>query len=164
MCLELLATTLRCHFKLLGCVHAVLMESRFGADILSKVLGCCIKVTFCSRFLLLALRQSLLCLVHIFVCELNFICEGLLEHLEVLQVGGLGLPRIGKLSLCLLSETLEDANYAITVSFVNCCSRSSWFLLIAVARIFCGLHQGCEPGSIRRTEDGGLHHDIEGVG
>mmetsp|Transcript_77434 Transcript_77434/g.201814 ORF Transcript_77434/g.201814 Transcript_77434/m.201814 type:complete len:254 (+) Transcript_77434:791-1552(+) len=117
--LELLGPRLGLQLEVLRLGPAVLVEVFLRGDVRLQLLGCDCQVSFRGRLRLPAGSDALLGVVEVLVAELDGILQRLLQHLEVVGVGGLRLPRPVELLLGLVQETLEHVNDTSAVALVH---------------------------------------------
>mmetsp|Transcript_94679 Transcript_94679/g.276867 ORF Transcript_94679/g.276867 Transcript_94679/m.276867 type:complete len:303 (+) Transcript_94679:1241-2149(+) len=129
------------------------------------------QVTLCCRLPLPRLRKALLRGSHLPLRYMQLVLQRLLQHGRVLCLGGLGLPAVVQLRLCLVQQALHRLDDDAAVVLVGL--RGWGAQLVTSVReavlAFGGrgggvLDEGGEPGGVGRAEGGGLDQGGEGLG
>mmetsp|Transcript_94219 Transcript_94219/g.304936 ORF Transcript_94219/g.304936 Transcript_94219/m.304936 type:complete len:569 (+) Transcript_94219:566-2272(+) len=110
------------------------------------------------------LRRGLagLLLIHVLVVGGELILQGLLEHLEVVRVGVLGLAEVAELTLGLLLQVLQDLQDAAALALVRRGGRRAELGVLVLGALL-GLHEGDELLLVRAREGRGVEHRAQGL-
>mmetsp|Transcript_79459 Transcript_79459/g.256881 ORF Transcript_79459/g.256881 Transcript_79459/m.256881 type:complete len:215 (+) Transcript_79459:1227-1871(+) len=142
------------------------MESLLGLDIGRQLLGGGLQVTLGSGLFLGSGGDLHLGLVHFLVRELDLVLQALLQHREILGRGGLRLTGIVELSVRLVFETLQGLQDVAAVALIRRHRRSTQGLGKFIAAVIGRrrlLHERRELRGIRRADQRGMHHDVQGL-
>mmetsp|Transcript_102853 Transcript_102853/g.329960 ORF Transcript_102853/g.329960 Transcript_102853/m.329960 type:complete len:307 (-) Transcript_102853:148-1068(-) len=163
---QLLATALGLCLEVLGLGQALVVQRPLGLHIGGQLLGGRIKVTLGAGLLLRGRSDLLLRLVHLLGRELDLVLQTLLQHVEILHGRSLLLAEVVELRICLVRQALQGLQDVAAVALIRRHRRSTQGLGKFIAAVIGRrrlLHERRELRGIRRADQRGMHHDVQGL-
>mmetsp|Transcript_142080 Transcript_142080/g.454203 ORF Transcript_142080/g.454203 Transcript_142080/m.454203 type:complete len:355 (-) Transcript_142080:452-1516(-) len=142
-CLELLTAAFGLSLKVLGLGHALVVQARERCRVALQLLRGHAEVALRGGPLLAGGGNALLGLLQLLVAELDFILQGLLKHLEGMEVLSLLFAGRIQLLLGLLKEVRQGLHDAAALAGIHRARRCAHVVVVGGA-----LHQGSEAAGV----------------